>query len=66
MPSFDFAIVYVGLGRKDDTFAWLGKSLDDHSMRPYLMDPTFDPIRSDPRYQQLLRRMHHPLATAAP
>jgi serine/threonine-protein kinase len=61
VPSFNFAIVYAGLGRKDQTFAWLEKSLSDHSIRPFLMDPTFDPVRSDPRYASLLEKMHLPL-----
>ncbi len=65
VPAFNFAVVYVGLGRHDETFAWLRKSIGDHSLRPYLMDPTFDPIRSDRRYLQLLRQLHHPLAAAA-
>jgi tetratricopeptide (TPR) repeat protein len=65
VPSLDFAIVYVGLGKKDETFAWLEKSYRDHSMRPYLMDPTFDSIRSDPRYTSLLAKMHLPFTTAS-
>jgi tetratricopeptide (TPR) repeat protein len=65
VPSFDFAIVYVGMGNKDSTFAWLERALADHSMRPYLFDPTFDSIRSDPRYAQLLHEMHLPYRPAA-
>ena len=62
VPAFDFAVAYVGLGRIDEAFASLRRALDEHSIRPYLMDATFDPIRADPRYQELLRDMHHPLA----
>jgi len=65
VPAFDFAVVYVGLGKKDETFAWLEKSLRDHSIRPYLVDPTFDSIRSDPRYASLLKKMHLPFANTA-
>ena len=60
VPAFDLAVVYAGLGRKDETFVWLGKAIDDHSMRPYLQDATFDVIRSDPRYLSLLKRMNLP------
>ncbi len=62
VPAFDFAVVYAGLAKRDECFRWLDRALAEHSIRPYLMDPTFDGIRSDPRYQQLLGRMHHPLA----
>jgi serine/threonine-protein kinase len=62
VPAFDFAVVYAGLGGTDECFKWLDRAFDEHSIRPYLMDPTFDAIRSDPRYQRLLGRMHHPLA----
>jgi serine/threonine protein kinase len=64
VPAFDFAIVYVGLRNMDSTFAWLNKAVDEHSMRPYVMDPSLEPIRSDSRYEQLLRRMHLPYRPA--
>jgi tetratricopeptide (TPR) repeat protein len=62
VPAFDLAVACVGLGRKDETFSWLERARAEHSLRPYLLDRTFDPIRSDPRYQQLLREMHLPQA----
>jgi serine/threonine-protein kinase len=65
VPAFDFAVAYAGLGLSDETFTWLGKAFDDRSLRPYLMDPTFDSIRSDPRYQSLLRKLHLPAAARA-
>ena len=65
MPALDFAIAYVGFGDMDSTFVWLNRAIDDHSMRPYVFDPTFDTIRSDDRYRQLLRRMHLPYRPAA-
>ena len=65
VPSFDFAIAYIGLGKKDETFFWLEKSYRDHSIRPYLVDPTFDSIRSDPRYASLLKKMHLPFTNTA-
>jgi tetratricopeptide (TPR) repeat protein len=64
VPAFDFAIAYAGFGKMDSTFAWLNKSVDDHTVRPYLMDPTFDSIRSDSGYRQLLRRMNLPYPAA--
>jgi len=60
VPALDFAVVYAGLGRKDEAFEWLEKALDDHSMRPYLQDATFDSIRADSRYIALQARLHLP------
>jgi tetratricopeptide (TPR) repeat protein len=62
VPAFDLAVVHVGLRQTDSVFLWLDRALAEHSIRPYLMDPTFDPIRSDPRYQRLLERMNLPQA----
>jgi len=55
----DFAAVYVGLGEKDQAFAWLEK---DFQARSGLLAwsrwaPPFDSLRSDPRFADLLRRM---------
>ncbi|HTJ22182.1 MAG TPA: tetratricopeptide repeat protein [Gemmatimonadaceae bacterium] len=60
VPAFDFAIVHAGLGNSTDMFAWLDSAVADHSIRPYLMDPTFAPFRDDPRYQSLLKRLDLP------
>jgi len=60
VPALDFAIAYAGLGDLSQTFAWLNRACDEHSIRPYLMDPGFDGIRSDPRYGALMRRLHLP------
>jgi len=56
------ARLYVGLGEKDKAFAYLEKSYEDRSIEfgfgSINVDPTFDPLRSDPRFQDLLRRMN--------
>ena len=53
------AQIYAGLGQKDRAFEWMEKSYDDRSLgiagKSY---PGFDPLRSDPRFQDLLRRMN--------
>ena len=58
VPALDFAIVYAGLGDRDQAFVWLDSARADKSIRPYLRDPTFDSIRSDTRYSQLMRRLN--------
>ena len=53
------AAVYAGLGDKDQAFAWLEKGFQDKSglLNFVVTETTFDPLRSDPRYADLLRRM---------
>jgi len=60
-PYF-IAIVYAGLGDKDQAFAWLEKAYQDRStlMAQLKVEAFFDPLRSDPRFQDLLRRMNFP------
>jgi len=55
------ASTYVGLGDKDQAFAWLEKDLQNHGS-VYMIKawPYWDPLRSDPRYQDLLRRIGLP------
>jgi len=55
------AKIYAALGEKDEAFASLKKSYDDRSLElgPGIkVDPVFDPLRSDPRFTDLLRRMN--------
>jgi serine/threonine protein kinase/tetratricopeptide (TPR) repeat protein len=55
------ATIYAGLGEKDKAFKWLEKSYEDRSidMYEYLkVAPIYDPLRSDPRFADLLRRMN--------
>jgi len=53
------AWVYVGLGDKDQALAWLEKAYAQHSNELTTMKvcPVYDPLRSDPRFQDLLRRL---------
>jgi TolB-like protein/DNA-binding winged helix-turn-helix (wHTH) protein/Tfp pilus assembly protein PilF len=62
VAPYDIALVYIGLGDKDQAFAWLEKAYQAHSndMSNLKQDPMFDPLRSDPRFQDLLRRMNFP------
>jgi TolB-like protein/Tfp pilus assembly protein PilF len=59
VPPISIARVYVGLGEKEEAFFWLEKGYSQNDARLiYLkIDPTFDPLRSDPRYTQLLRKI---------
>ena len=51
--------IYAGLEEKDKAFEWLEKAYEDHSIVSvgYIKtNPMFDPLRSDPRFADLLRR----------
>ena len=56
------ALVYAGLGQKDRAFEWLEKGFDGREfwLTTVQVNPLFDPLRSDPRFQDLLRRMNFP------
>jgi serine/threonine protein kinase/tetratricopeptide (TPR) repeat protein len=59
ISPFDIARVYVGLRDHDRAFAWLEKAYNERT-RPMLsikIDPRLDPLRPDPRFDALIRRM---------
>lgn len=60
VPPQDLAVIYLGLGDKDQTFTWLEKAYAERfSSLIYLTaDPAFDSIRSDPRFEDLARRLN--------
>ena len=59
VPPIYMAITCIGLGEKDQAFNWIEKAYADRSDWMVLLrtEPVFDPIRSDPRFQDLLRRV---------
>ena len=58
----EIALVYSVLGERQKAFAWLEKAYEQHDtqMINLKVDPQYDPLRSDPRFQDLLRRMNFP------
>jgi TolB-like protein/Tfp pilus assembly protein PilF len=53
----EIALVYVGLDDKDQGMAWLERAYAERFNPGVLMRPAFDPLRSDPRFQDLVRRI---------
>jgi tetratricopeptide (TPR) repeat protein len=54
------AQIYIALGDKDRAFVWLEKAYEERTwlMGILKVDPLFDPLRSDTRFADLLRRMN--------
>ena len=63
IAPFNVAMVYAGLGVKEQTLEWLERAFDDRSMWSVFLNayPIFDDLRPDPRFQDLVRRMGFPL-----
>jgi len=53
----EIALIYVGLNDKDQAMLWLEKAYAERFNPAVLMRPCFDPLRSDARFQDLLRRI---------
>jgi DNA-binding winged helix-turn-helix (wHTH) protein/TolB-like protein/Tfp pilus assembly protein PilF len=59
VSPYTVATIYAGLGDKDQAFKWLEKAFEERDI--WLMnlkvDPQFTPLRSDPRFSDLLTRI---------
>jgi len=55
VPPYAIAVVYAGMGNRDEAFHWLQKALEDRSTSMVFLrsDPEFAALRSDPRFSQL-------------
>jgi len=58
-PPYQTAMAYVGLADFDEAFRWLERGALD--LDPWItalnVEPAFEPLRSDPRFASLVRRM---------
>jgi hypothetical protein len=63
VSAFDFAIICTGLGDAAQAFKWLQKACEVPSFSMLMSlkgEPRFDTLRSDPRFQDLLRQVGLP------
>ena len=67
ISAYHAALVYLGLGRHDEFFAWLERAYAERSawMVWFHVTPNLDPVRDDPRFSDLASRMGLPLGTDA-
>ncbi|PYS99689.1 MAG: hypothetical protein DMF63_10210 [Acidobacteria bacterium] len=58
--TYYLASIHATLGDKDKAFAELEKSFEDHDcfLNQIAADPFMDPLRGDPRFKDLMRRMN--------
>jgi TolB-like protein/DNA-binding winged helix-turn-helix (wHTH) protein/Tfp pilus assembly protein PilF len=56
----EIAMIYASLGDTDQAMNWLEKGFEERFNPGVLIRPGFDPLRSDPRFQNLLRRIGLP------
>jgi Tfp pilus assembly protein PilF len=62
IDPFVVAVAYLGLRDRNHALDWLEKAYQEHSfsLTAVKVDPTWDLVRSEPRFQELLRRMRFP------
>ena len=59
IPPWTLAVGYTALGDKTEAISWLNKGIDqrDLLMPENFFDPIIDPLRNDPRFAEVERRM---------
>ncbi len=62
MPEWDIGTLYTRAGKKEEALLWLEKALESHSGNmPYMrVDPIFDFMRDDLRFQKLIKKIGFP------
>jgi tetratricopeptide (TPR) repeat protein len=59
VPALYFALIYTGLGDKDQAFRWMNAAVEEKT--EYLVylgaEPLADPLRDDPRFAELAKRV---------
>jgi len=53
----EIAVIYAALGDKNQAMTWLEKGYEERFNPGVLLRPGFDPLRSDPRFQDLVRHI---------
>ena len=62
VPAYSFAQIYAGLDDREQALLWLEQANEERSTRMMFVkiDPAFDALQSDPKFQDLLRRAKLP------
>ncbi len=59
VPPYNIALIHNGLGERDETLAWLERGFEqrDPKMVFLKVEPKWNNLRDDPRFQDLMRRV---------
>ena len=59
VPAAELAQVCIRSGEKEQAFAWLAKAVQERNRLAWELkiNPLFDPLRSDPRFEELMRKI---------
>ena len=63
VSAYSFALVYLGLGNKEEALRWLEKSYQDRTGNDlvyFRVEPLLDPLRGDPRFEELVTKVFAP------
>ena len=63
VSPYNFALIHLGLGQKDETMRFLEKTFeerDGYSIAFIKNDPILDPLRGDPRFEALVAKVFAP------
>ena len=62
VQPYTFALIYIGLGDKEEALNWLEKQMSGRSetANTYAVAPELDDLRDDPRFKAMLKRMNLP------
>jgi tetratricopeptide (TPR) repeat protein len=62
VPAYEVALIHMVLGEYETALEWLERAQKEHAWQVcYLkVDPCVDPLRTQMRFQQLVKRMNFP------
>ena len=55
--AFGMVVIYTGFRDFDNAFDWLDRSIDERSLRYNIMEPAFEELRRDPRFDRVRARL---------
>jgi len=63
VPAAEYARAHLRLGQREEALEWLAKASDERTIFVLFInvDPFYDELRADPRFQELLKRIQVPV-----
>jgi TolB-like protein/Tfp pilus assembly protein PilF len=69
VSAYSVALVYLGLGNKEEALRWLEKSYQDRTGNDlvyFRVEPLLDPLRGEPRFEELVTKVFAPKNGSSP